>query len=232
MYNLAQLLARAAVTKEGLSFYTSADDSAKPRLVSYAQLQQSALQKSRLLSTVDGVLISSIVLLYFDTQLETIEWFWAATLAGLLPAISGSFAHDAAQRTKHLNHLQTLLKQPTILTFESLLPEFQGVKGLRLCTIESLLNKVTNFPADTGTTPATTKCADDPAVLMLTSGSTGNAKAVPLRHGQLLAAIQGKITHHLTQPGDVFLNWVGLDHVASLCEVHLHAGKYTCIQPF
>ncbi|PLB33146.1 acetyl-CoA synthetase-like protein [Aspergillus candidus] len=225
IHNLAQLLARAAVTEGGLSFYTSADESAKPCCVSYAELQQNALQKSRLLSMIDGVLDSSIVLLHFDTQLETIEWFWAATLAGLLPAISGSFVHDTAQRIKHLNHLQTLLKQPTILTSEKLLHGFYGAEGLRLRTIESLINKVSNSPADTGTIPGTTKCADDPAVLMLTSGSTGSAKAVPLLHGQLLTAIQGKSTHHLTQPGDVFLNWVGLDHVASLCEIHLHAGN-------
>jgi long-subunit acyl-CoA synthetase (AMP-forming) len=33
---------------------------------------------------------------------------------------------------------------------------------------------------------------DSLAMLMLTSGSTGNAKAVRLRHKQVLAAISGK----------------------------------------
>lgn len=67
------------------------------------------------------------------------------------------------------------------------------------------------------------KSRDDPAIFMLTSGSSGNAKAVCLRHGQLLTALQGKSMHHGTTPDDNFLNWIGMDHVANLSEVHLHA---------
>lgn len=70
---------------------------------------------------------------------------------------------------------------------------------------------------------ANTKSPDDPAIFMLTSGSSGNAKAVCLRHGQLLTALQGKSKHHGTTPDDNFLNWIGMDHVANLSEVHLHA---------
>lgn len=58
---------------------------------------------------------------------------------------------------------------------------------------------------------------------MLTSGSTGNAKAVALRHGQIIKAVQSKSSFHAIAPGDPFLNWVGMDHVASLTEIHLHA---------
>lgn len=70
---------------------------------------------------------------------------------------------------------------------------------------------------------AKTKSRDDPAIFMLTSGSSGNAKAVCLRHGQLLTALQGKSMHHGTTPDDTFLNWIGMDHVANLSEIHLHA---------
>lgn len=58
---------------------------------------------------------------------------------------------------------------------------------------------------------------------MFTSGSTGNAKAVVLRNSQIKAAVAGKISHHGTRKSDVFLGWVALDHVASLCQIHLHA---------
>lgn len=68
-----------------------------------------------------------------------------------------------------------------------------------------------------------TKSRDDPAIFMLTSGSSGNAKAVCLRYGQLLDALHGKSKHHGTTPDDTFLNWIGMDHVANLSEVHLHA---------
>ena len=67
------------------------------------------------------------------------------------------------------------------------------------------------------------KEGNDLAALMLTSGSSGNSKAVCLRHGQILAAIAGKSRHHDTRPDDTFLNWIGMDHVANLTEIHLHA---------
>jgi acyl-CoA synthetase (AMP-forming)/AMP-acid ligase II len=58
---------------------------------------------------------------------------------------------------------------------------------------------------------------------MLTSGSTGNPKAVCLRHGQIISSLVGKATYHQTGHNDVFLNWIGMDHVANLTEIHLHA---------
>lgn len=113
------------------------------------------------------------------------------------------------------------------LTAERLIPEFLDVEELRLYPVEWLSSKVRSFHDSATILPMTgeVKTAEEAAVLMLTSGSTGTAKAVPLRHGQLLTALQGKKLHHGTQQGDVFLNWIGLDHVASLCEIHLHASR-------
>ncbi|KAL9640460.1 MAG: hypothetical protein Q9164_000279 [Protoblastenia rupestris] len=61
------------------------------------------------------------------------------------------------------------------------------------------------------------------AVLMLTSGSTGNAKAVCLTHKQILTAIRGKLSGMPLPQGSALLNWIALDHVASLVENHLCA---------
>ena len=54
------------------------------------------------------------------------------------------------------------------------------------------------------------RSGDDLAVLMLTSGSTGNAKAVGLRHQQILTSVTGKSAHHRVDREDVFLNWIGM----------------------
>lgn len=62
-----------------------------------------------------------------------------------------------------------------------------------------------------------------PAMLMLTSGSTGNAKAVSLTHAQVLAAVSGKAAVRELPPDRPFLNWIGLDHVAGLLEIHIQA---------
>ncbi|KAL8836162.1 MAG: hypothetical protein Q9170_003015 [Blastenia crenularia] len=61
------------------------------------------------------------------------------------------------------------------------------------------------------------------AVLMLTSGSTGNAKAVCLTHRQIYAAIAAKLFGMPLPRKSALLNWIALDHVASLVEIHLCA---------
>lgn len=61
------------------------------------------------------------------------------------------------------------------------------------------------------------------AVLMLSSGSTGNAKAVCLTHKQVFAAIKGKLSVMPLPQGSALLNWIALDHVASMVEIHLCA---------
>ncbi|KAL8920035.1 MAG: hypothetical protein Q9208_006490 [Pyrenodesmia sp. 3 TL-2023] len=69
----------------------------------------------------------------------------------------------------------------------------------------------------------TTHSLNGVAVLMLTSGSTGNAKAVCLTHGQVFAAITGKLYAMPVPQRSALLNWIALDHVASLVEIHLCA---------
>ncbi|KAF2793762.1 putative polyketide synthase PksJ [Melanomma pulvis-pyrius CBS 109.77] len=68
------------------------------------------------------------------------------------------------------------------------------------------------------------------AALMLTSGSTGAAKAVCLSHEQILTACKGKLSHMPLPQGAVVLNWIGLDHVGSLTELHLTAMIAGCDQ--
>ncbi|ROV87602.1 hypothetical protein VSDG_09605 [Cytospora chrysosperma] len=63
----------------------------------------------------------------------------------------------------------------------------------------------------------------DLAMLMLTSGSTGNAKAVRITHQQVLASVAGKASMRTLPSDKPFLNWIGMDHVAALTEIHLHA---------
>ena len=218
--NLSQLLARASATDAGLIFYGSGVVTEAPHRISYAELLREATEKSRLLRSIDGISQSSIVLLHFENQYENILWFWACTIGGFLPAISTPFVADAVQRKKHLLHLQTLLDQPLVLTTNKLVPEFLGVQELSLHTIESLGSGKTQEDLEI---QVPVKSKNDIAALMLTSGSTGNAKAVPLRHGQVIAAVNGKSYHHGTRRGDVFLNWIGIDHVASLTEIHFHA---------
>ena len=187
----------------------------------YADLLQSAQAKAKLLTRLRSIEPCTIVLLHFDQHCESIQWFWASVIAGYLPATSTPFVQDFNARRKHISHLNKLLQQPLVLTTKRLLSEFADIANVHLQTVEDLaLEEGSNLSCKIS---GHMQRPQDRAVLMLTSGSTGNAKAVSLRHGQILAAIQGKARFHETGPGDVFLNWIGLDHVANLLEVHLQA---------
>jgi acyl-CoA synthetase (AMP-forming)/AMP-acid ligase II/thioesterase domain-containing protein len=69
----------------------------------------------------------------------------------------------------------------------------------------------------------TIQLTDGVEVLMLTSGSSGNAKAVCLTYEQLLTSVGSKCSALPVPSQTSLLNWIGLDHVASLVEIHLCA---------
>ncbi|KAL8901896.1 MAG: hypothetical protein Q9192_000315 [Flavoplaca navasiana] len=157
----------------------------------------------------------------------------AIVIAGCLPVISPPLPKDPDQRQKHLLHLRQLLHDPIVLTQANISSEFADIEQLAIHRVEKL-EESTEEDLHGSTTRqdglfhshydvANLRQTSELAVLMLTSGSTGNAKAVCLRHGQILSALDGKSKHHGTRKDDVFFHWIGLDHVASLCETHLHA---------
>lgn len=228
--SLEHLLKRASRSNGGLVFYSDEEGDSKATTMSYRELLADAKDKARLIRRrMKTQSPEQVLLLHFDSHRDNILWFWAATIAGRLPAISLPLVNDTTQRKKHLVHLHSMLDGPVILTTEALSKEFLhvGLDQLDLCVVEALQRTQASKDDELSSTQSQQpKAGNDVAALMLTSGSTGNVKAVPLRHRQVLTSVQGKSRHHGTQPGDVFLNWVGLDHVASLTEVHLHASEY------
>lgn len=171
----------------------------------------------------------TIFLLCFDNHAENIRWFWAATVAGHTPCIAPAFVNDDSQRTAHIAHLVRLLNGPIILTNQALAATFRENEEADVVAVESLpgarcddRDGVNGIDSSLASLPISAP-VDNNAALMLTSGSTGNAKAVCLSHSQILAAVQGKSKHSQTTDRDVFLNWIGLDHAVCLVEMHMHA---------
>lgn len=215
--NLYQILGNASKSEAGINIYAPGSQGPSTRLT-YAELLRSAESDAQKIIELDGITSDSVVLIHFDNHLDNIKWFWAVVAAGYVPAISPPFTNDLERRRKHLNHLHALLKDPFVLTLDRLVPDFLEHDQLRIRPVESL-----STPTSTFSGSGNSKTASDLAVLMLTSGSTGNAKAVSLRHRQLLAALQGKSADQKTTENDIFLNYIGLDHVANLTQVHLHS---------
>ncbi|KAI1080774.1 acetyl-CoA synthetase-like protein [Whalleya microplaca] len=222
LFSVLSILQNSASTTASLRFIIQEGDNTVVERLSYASLwartknDACALQCIRHMQPYPGS--TNIFSLYFSTHYENIRWFWAVLAAGGVPCILPPLVNDIRLRKDHIAHLVRLLDSPTILTTRELCSAFEHNSNVNILTIESLM--VDNQPTFE---PPTSSIEDDLSVLMLTSGSTGNAKAVCLSNEQILRACAGKSAQSKTTHQDIFLNWVGLDHVVNLVEVHIHA---------
>ncbi|GGW69354.1 non-ribosomal peptide synthetase [Streptomyces xantholiticus] len=153
------------------------------------------------------------VVLVLERPQDFLTAFWGAVLGGYVPCPMAPLRGDPERWAAQLEHVDTLLDGPLIVTSESLAAELPPVPGLSVTPLDQLY----------GTEPAAFHQAapDDTAVLVLTSGSTGSSKAVMLSHANLLASMAAKNGHHRLGADDTTLNWVSFDHVAALLECHL-----------
>ena len=222
---LPQTLQRAAKSSTGITLYDDREGKAC-RHIPYHTLLESSLDKARQITTLPKARGETIIFIHFASFQQNLEWFWAVVLAGLLPAVSTPLPVDPIRRRVHLVHLRDTLKDPIVLTSQDLIADFEGVDGVDLNLIDHLGSVKTNNVVQSGGNDTDPK---DPGALMLTSGSSGNTKAVVLRHEQVIASVQGKIQAFRTTQADVFMNWIGFDHVASLIETHIHA-MYLCAE--
>lgn len=186
--------------------------------VSYFELRSIARQNAAILQEHEAVTPGNIILLHFNNHVDNIVWFWSVLMAGCVPAMSTPFVNNAKGRRAHVEHLHKVLEDPLCLTRDNLLErDFQDNSVLRVRCVEDLTCK----------TQKALKHAqlreDGLTALMLTSGSTGNAKAVCLTHDNILTSVKCKSLALSTSSGSTFFNFIGLDHVAGLTESHLHA---------
>ncbi|KAL2059922.1 hypothetical protein VTL71DRAFT_10077 [Oculimacula yallundae] len=239
--NLLQLLKATAesIIPNGLIVHSSSTIDDLVTKINYAQLYEQAILRANKLQVTKQLCDNPVVLLHVDDRLDGISWFWAIVVAGGVPCLSTPFPRDLDRCGRHIRSLQKILRLPLIITTDALKTEFPDIGGLRIFTTSDLDNTPASKPSSTAATdpsvskdclPGFSKGPEDLAVLLLTSGSTGDSKAVSLTHHQLLSSIDGKIKMHGTRSQDTFMAWTGFDHVANLAEIHLHALKLNANQ--
>ncbi|KAF2811304.1 putative polyketide synthase PksJ [Mytilinidion resinicola] len=219
---LEALLDKCASGQAGIILYTA--ENVPPEYLSYRELRNEASLRASCLRRYHGVVPGRIVLVHFRSHRENIIWFWASILAGCVPAMSTPLVNNHEGRASHLAHLHRLLLDPIVITSQELLSTDFAENTLLLCASAENTHEEGGSRADEYTS------LEDVAALMLTSGSTGAAKAVCLSHEQILTACKGKLLHMPLPQGAVVLNWIGLDHVGSLTELHLTAMVAGCDQ--
>eukprot|EP00005_Dracoamoeba_jomungandri_P003008 CAMPEP_0174260214 /NCGR_PEP_ID=MMETSP0439-20130205/9249_1 /TAXON_ID=0 /ORGANISM="Stereomyxa ramosa, Strain Chinc5" /LENGTH=935 /DNA_ID=CAMNT_0015344413 /DNA_START=71 /DNA_END=2878 /DNA_ORIENTATION=+ len=165
------------------------------------------------------------VVLQLASIKDTFIGFWACVLGGFVPvplAIPPSFAEVNGPVMKIRGACQIFDKK-FILTNEKLLADVQALPDcldfpadldaadLESCLTRSPEDEETFYFAD----------PDELAMLMLTSGSTGNSKAVQLSHRNVISCMEAKKEHFGLSVDTVTLNWIRMDHVAGIIEGHI-----------
>ncbi|MCX5049775.1 non-ribosomal peptide synthetase [Streptomyces sp. NBC_00474] len=184
----------------------------------YPQLLAESLRLLKALRR-KGVRPGSVVALLLERPEDFVPALWACLLGGIPVCPLVPVRDDPRRWTAQLSHIDTLLDGPLVITDRRTREELPAVQGLSVTTIEDLAPTATETDARSVT--PTAAAPDDTALLVLTSGSTGAAKAVRLTHGNLLAAMAAKAGTQSLTPADVTLNWISYDHVAALLEAHL-----------
>ncbi|MFJ3229982.1 AMP-binding protein [Streptomyces sp. NPDC086787] len=218
-FGLGGLLLRAAdrFPAHGLR-YCSEERPPDHTLSTYPQLLEKSL---RLLGSLReaGVRPGRVVALLLERPEDFLPAFWACLLGGLTVCPLVPTRNDPQRWAAQLSHVDALLDGPLVVTDSRTREELPTVQGLSVTTVEDLAPAAAG--TDARTVAVTAVAPDDVALLVLTSGSTGAAKAVRLTHGNLLASMAAKAGTQSLTARDVTLNWISYDHVAALLETHL-----------
>ncbi|MGQ4388196.1 AMP-binding protein [Streptomyces sp. SAS_270] len=215
--DLGGLLVRAAAAfpRHGVR-YCSRQRPLDSGLCTYPQLLEDALGLLGALRKA-GAGPGRAVALLLERPEDFLPAFWACLLGQITVCPLVPVRDDPQRWAAQLNHVNTLLDGPLVVTDRQVAEELPALPDLAITTIEDLAAA----GAQPGTVAVTAAGADDVALLVLTSGSTGAAKAVRLTHGNLLASMAAKARTQALTAHDVTLNWISYDHVAALLEAHL-----------
>src|SRR3954463_1411291 len=142
-----------------------------------------------------GLRPKDCVAIAVDRARDFVPVLWACILGGFIPCPVPRSEPD--QRGAQRKNLDALLGRPLFVTAAE-------EDGDRIVSIREL-------DAGPSATVFHAPAPSDVALLVLTSGSTGIAKAVMLTHANLLASMAAKIEVHALTKLDVALNWVSFD---------------------
>jgi acyl transferase domain-containing protein/acyl-CoA synthetase (AMP-forming)/AMP-acid ligase II/NAD(P)-dependent dehydrogenase (short-subunit alcohol dehydrogenase family)/acyl carrier protein len=205
--NLPQMLERAADYSAGIVFIT---ENNATDFLAYKDLLAAA---ERILQSLrqQGLQPQDRVILQLQDPRHFFICLWGCFLGGFVPIPLGySEDNRRIQQTCELCN-------PSVIITE------RNIADLATLQVEDLLSNDRDRHWHQGN-------LDDLALLLLTSGSTGKPKGVMLSARNLLASVYGMATVNRLTQQDITLNWMPLEHVASLVMFHLAEVSLGCQQ--
>jgi len=228
--NLAAALKQAARKSPDKGIIYITDDGSESRqtygeLISKAQTVMSGLRQL-------GLQPQDQVIFQLKDNSDFLAAFWGCIFGGFIPvplSVANSY-QELNNNVKKLHSTWELLDRPVILTNRHLVADIQSVaqllamSDLRIAEIESICQGSQDLECHHDSKP------EDLAILLLTSGSTGNPKAVMQTHQSILKRSLATIQSNQFTSQDISLNWMPLDHVGGIIMFHIRDVCLTCQQ--
>ncbi|WP_052260658.1 type I polyketide synthase [Photobacterium gaetbulicola] len=189
--------------------------------LTYQQLFIRASQLASYLATADDKKAAPAVLVAGEMSVY-LTAFWGCVLAGC-PSLTVLLATDYLEddiNTSKLAQAIALLRPGFVLCCDEgarrlgKAPELLG--GTALLNVSDERHGALADPVGERITPL------GPLFYQLTSGSTGQAKAIPIGEEAVMAQIHAVNQHCGYHRDQVSLNWLPFDHVIALLAVHIH----------
>ncbi len=227
--NLSGVLQRASEQSPDKGILYLEEDGSE-RFVSYPELLDEA---RRLLAGLRarGLEPGDKVLFQLDRREDFLPALWACFVGGFVavPAAIAPSYEELNRPISMLHNAWRMLAKPLVLSGRRLAPQVSGIaelldlEGFEVAVLDELRHgrpERRYHPAE----------PDDLALLLLTSGSTGRPKAVMHSHRSVLSRQASATSWTGFTRDEISLNWLPLDHVASLIQFHIRDVFLGCQQ--
>lgn len=214
--SLSKILQQAVTQNKGIIYHNE-------HHIAFQSYEQLLTEASVILASLrqKGLKVQDKVILQLSEPRYLLSSIWACFLGGFVPIPLGvdlSLSRDS--KLISVADLGDLL-----VTQKSLQ---QGInelleKQIAIAIVEDLQHNQPDYNWHQAN-------LDDLALLLFTSGSTGKPKGVMLSQRNLLASVYGMATANQLSCDDLTLNWMPLEHVASLVMFHLTEVYLGCQQ--
>jgi amino acid adenylation domain-containing protein len=202
----------------------------KERIQSYSSLFEEA---GRIATGLRGMGLQpgEKVILQLEDNRDFLPGFWGCIFCGCIPVpISIAPTYKEANSVLHkLRNAWKMLDRPLILTSSTLqasissISELLDIEGLKVETVDKL-----RLSANDGQRHQA--ASNDPALILLTSGSTGMPKGVVLSHSNIISRSYATSKMNGFSSEDVSLNWLPMDHVGGIVMFHIRDVFLRCKQ--